>query len=64
MTAREIKERAAGFIPQFYPSEDDAVEKRLMAIETKLDTLIRRLDLIFGDAVLLDGRFKSLREIV
>ena len=37
------------------------VPSRLVLIENKLDELIRKLSLIFGDCVLVDGKFISVK---
>jgi len=34
---------------------------RLDIIEQKLNRLINKIDLIFGDAIFIDGRFKNLK---
>jgi hypothetical protein len=36
------------------------VEERLQRIEEKVDTLLNRLDLIFGDHAMVNGRFVDL----
>jgi len=39
------------------------VEERLQRIEDKVDTLLNRLDLIFGDQVVLNGRFVNIKDM-
>jgi hypothetical protein len=39
------------------------VEERLKRVEDKVDTLLTRLDLIFGDQVLLQGRFVNIKDM-
>lgn len=40
-----------------------SIEERLAAVEEKIDTLLRKLELIFGNAVLLKGRFIELKDL-
>jgi hypothetical protein len=37
------------------------VEERLQRIEEKVDTLLNRLDLIFGDHAMVNGRFVHIK---
>jgi len=52
--------RVGSFVSTGVTVEDSDSEK-LTRIEDKLDKLNRRLDLIFGDNVLMHGRFTNLR---
>jgi hypothetical protein len=45
------------------PSPEPTIEERLARLEEKIDDLHRKLDLIFGNAVLVNGRFLDLAEI-
>jgi hypothetical protein len=40
--------------------EEASVQERLSVLENKVDSIANKLVLIFGDAVLLNGRFVSV----
>jgi len=44
-----------------FPQEDLNFSKRLTVLEEKVDCILARLENIFGDAILINGRFQSLK---
>jgi len=46
--------------PFHYSPIDPAIEQRLTALDVKVDSIINKLNLIFGDTVLLNGKFVSV----
>jgi len=61
-----LKEHFAAQIAPINPDaklnvyEQVSVQERLGVLEGKIDSLVNKLSLIFGDAVLLDGRFVNI----
>ncbi len=45
-----------------FPQEDLKFSKRLSALEDKVDFIISKLNNIFGDSVLINGRFQDLKK--
>ena len=43
-----------------HPEVSEDTTQRLLRIEEKVDTLLTRLDLIFGDQVLVNGKFTNI----
>ena len=46
-----------------HPEVTQDTTERLIRIEEKLDTMLTRLDLIFGDHALVDGRFVQIKHM-
>jgi hypothetical protein len=56
-------EKEIGFYHQEDPAEKSAILADVERLEEKIDSLARKIDLIFGDHVVINGRIYQLGEL-